>query len=213
MDSGGKDAAGDAALGDATADAAADATDAALTDADAGGDAAVEGACTAKSATNLLVDPGLDLGDASAWLPFSNIAVSIDPSDALGCATSGSLAVKNLNDAGINSGAYQCVSVTEGTTYDYGAHVYMVPPDAGPTGQVFLQLDWSASPGCTGGLLAFAQISAAGPTGAWQSVAGTAVAPAGAKSGKLYLQIIQGTGSGFRPLFDRMYITPSPGLY
>ena len=168
--------------------------------------------CVLPSPRNLVSNAGLDQC-ALGWTPFESAIVSSwDPLDSRGCPSSGSVGVANVDDGGINSGAYQCVGVSAGTKYNFGASFYL--PATGPAGQAFLQIDWNTDPTCHGTIISAPLLY--GDTsirGTWQALTGSSVAPAGAHGAAVYLQIVQGTGSGFRPLFDHIYLSPAPALY
>jgi hypothetical protein len=198
---------GDATIGDGVAPDAPDASDGAPIEAAPEGSAPL---CLTKSAGNILTNPGFDT-NVTGWTDFdpAAIASSWSPLDATGCATSGSLAVENIDDAGINSGVLQCVAAVAGTTYDFGVSIYL-PSNS----QVFFDVTWNSDASCMTEVGAEQQLAADTTIlDAWQSLSGTAVAPAGTQSAQVYFQIVQGQGSGFTPLFDDAYLTPSPGAF
>jgi hypothetical protein len=183
----------DSSTGDASGDAAT---------AEAGLDASV---CVAPSPMNLVQNPGLDT-DTSHWNPPSVLQVTWSPRDATNCSTSGSIVVENLNDAGINNGALQCIPVTAGTTYNFGGRMFI--PSAGYHGQVALDLGWFTGTNCQGTIRFDPFLYASASYDTWQSVSkDSLVAPAGAQSAQIELAIDQGTGSGFAPSFDMIYLS------
>lgn len=166
-------------------------------------------ACLTPSTGNLLPGPGFDTG-ANAWQ-----GGGWSPIDATGCAASGSAEVPLPEEveAGIGSSYTinnNCVSVTPGTKYDYGA---MVRVPATPGVQVSVQVQWTDVANCNGGGSGPAALMAdPSVSGSWQALGSSAVAPAGMNAAYLVLQV-NSTGTAASALFDDVYLSECPGSF
>jgi hypothetical protein len=193
-------------------------------DADAGADAATDGAadasvdgeagidpCGGPNPVNLVANPGLNT-DTTSWdSPSPSIAEVWSSDDALGCTTSGSIGVLNTSDAGINNGTVQCVPVTPGVTYNFGVAV-KVP--ATPAGTPYFMISFRGGANCAVPVLDSPQLTAdTALKDQWQFLSGSVVAPVGAVTAQVYLQMVQPIGGGFQPLYDRAYLSPAPAKY
>jgi hypothetical protein len=224
LDAGGADAANDATTDSPVASSTGDASDsvdarsdgttpADSSTSDASRDAALDdggldaSVCVVPNPLNLVKNAGLDT-DVSDWTAFpapTGLQVSWNPHDAANCPTSGSLTVENQNDAGINSSVIQCIPVTAGTSYNFGGRVFV--SSAGYLGQASLEVDWFSGANCHGTLSLGPDLI--GTTyDTWENLSEPSlIAPAGTHSAQIELGIVQGHGTGFEALFDRIYLS------
>jgi hypothetical protein len=162
------------------------------------------------SAQNLIVNPDF-VSDLSGWnIPLLPLGYGVDWIGGGGADGPGSVRINvNADVGGSQVVLTQCVAVAASTSYDFGAHVFLVGGlDNIPVGQ--LSVAWYTSGGCVnvaGGTLSSATNNT---VNAWQSVSAAGqMSPAGTASAKVSL-IFQTPGSGTATLFyDDVYLTAS----
>jgi hypothetical protein len=135
--------------------------------------------------------------------------------DSLGRPESGSLAVSARR-----GGISQCVPVTGGTLYDFGARV-LVPRRFQklnrPGPNAYLEVDFSANGDCTSAFLAQAltERALAGPSGRFVSLRGTVAAPEEARSALISLLTNDDTSNlqynGDPSMFDDVFLQQAGG--
>jgi hypothetical protein len=167
-------------------------------------------ACLCPSAANLLPEPGFDT-DVSAW--EQNGGADWSSTDATSCTRSGSLEVMVDPLGGSQSVMNaQCVPVTAGQTYDFGARVLL--PMSDPSTGASIGVEWIEFADCHGSFT-----MTAGPTadtsraGSWQSLSGSAVAPATAAAAYLTLQVTAPQGTSSSALFDDVSLSAYPATF
>jgi hypothetical protein len=177
----------------------------AIAQADSGG-----GQCLCASSANVLHEPGFD-GDVSAW--EQNGGAYFSPTDATMCAGSGSLQVMVDPTGGSQTVMNaQCVPVSAGKTYDFGARV-LLPVPLQSTG-ASIGVEWIEFADCHGSFTTTAG-PVADPTraGSWQALSGSAVAPATAAAAYLTIQVTAPQGMSTSALFDDVYLAADPGTF
>jgi hypothetical protein len=145
---------------------------------------------SAGRASSLSVNPGFD-GGAAGW------TLSSEPGrwssqwrgeDATGDVTSGSVRINHLGDyPGTYPGAFQCVTVEEGTPLTFEARLRIPPGQAG-TAEARVGVQWHDQDDCahfSGGTIVLHH----GVPGAWARKTGSRVAPAGTRSAQLQLDL------------------------
>lgn len=153
------------------------------------------------------------------WVSFANGQVDKQWSDvdALGQRGSGSVSV-----GAKNGGIAQCVPVTGGLLYDFGARV-LVPrrqqklfPMPGPS--AYVKIDFFTSPTCSGGNFfgeKFSDQAIPGPLGRFIAVHGQVIAPFEAAAALITLvsrdERMQGVLPGDPSLFDDVYMQEAGG--
>ena len=149
-------------------------------------------------AQNLFVNPGFDSGLAG-WLFFNGVEWSTV--DAANAPASGSARLTNVAPADNPPALIQCVPVSPGETYEYGARV-RIPPGQAHTGDVLVYGYWYPSFPC-GPPLADAAGATASTIGSWVVVDATATAPAGAGALAVYVSTVKhGDGGAFATQVD-----------
>jgi hypothetical protein len=170
--------------------------------------------CATQSSSNLLFNAGFDGDVTEGWTPYDpKIVLSRGTIDSSNCKLSGSLLVTNQDPEGLNSGAYQCVPVTAGLTYDTGA--WINTPSGLAKGQANLMLEYYTGDNCSGnvtvGSLLFTY-----DTDAWEYVhKENLTVPADVRSAAVYLQVVKNGPNEkvFSAYYDSIYLTPSPGKF
>jgi hypothetical protein len=166
---------------------------------------------TPVAATNLLTNPGF-ASDLSGWsLGVNFVTAAWQPLDATGQSDSGSASV-TIAAPGITNGLQQCVPVTAGTSYDFGARIELPPGQPDATASAVLV--WYTGPSCTGGTVGGEPSTPAVATGgsAFVGVSATAVAPSGALSATVVLVVGDPPSlSSAVAYFDDAYFQPSGG--
>lgn len=160
-------------------------------------------------AANLIVNSGFD-DDVAGWIPTSQSLLSLSPNDEQGSPVSGSLAVGSTEAGQTSVGALQCVPVTEGTTYVFGAGA-RIPVD--PQGNAALvSVDWFATPDCLGNDLDNPEVLPffVHLRGVWGTTQKWETAPPGAQSALLRLaaNAVGTPQSPFRAEFDNVFFLP-----
>lgn len=156
---------------------------------------ALVSALPARSA-ELLTNPGFD-GGAAGWDLFAEAGRyegRWQAVDAGGDVGSGSILLEHHGDlVDVSySGALQCVPVDPGATYDVAATLRL-PPGQPVTGSVRVVVYWSSGSDCTGFLSGVTALLHDAP-GGWVPLAASVVAPAGAHSARVRLNIHNTTG-------------------
>ncbi len=162
------------------------------------------------SAQNLIVNPDF-ASDLSGWtVPLLPLGWGVGWIGGGGADGPGSVRISVNADVGANNVVLtQCVDVAPSSSYDFGAHVFLVGGlDRIPIGQ--LSVAWYTSAGCVnvvGGALSSTTDTT---VDAWQSVSAAGqMSSAGAVSAMVSL-IFQTPGSGTATLFyDDVYLAES----
>ncbi len=163
----------------------------------------------AASASNLVLGGGFDGGpDLAQWSNVGSHAM-VASEDALGDPNSGSLELTHSSAAVSGVLIYQCVPVTAGETYTYGAQAKLGSQQVA-VGDMRIQLSWWASSNCLSNSigLAFPTIQS-GPTGDWESLQESGVAPQTAVAARIDLSMwkLQGTAQdSLAGLFDNAFV-------
>ncbi len=170
------------------------------------------------SAQNLIVNPDF-ASDLSGWtIPLLPLGYGVDWIGGGGADGPGSVRISVDADVGATQVVLtQCVAVAPSTSYEFGAHVFLVGGlDQVPIGQ--LSVAWYTSGGCVNVVGGALSSTTDNTVNAWQSVsAGGQMSPAGAASAEVFLNF-QTPGSGTATLFyDDVYLaeagapeTPTP---
>jgi hypothetical protein len=164
-------------------------------------------------AQNLIVNPGFAT-DISSWrVGVTFISAVWQPLDATGQSNSGSIAITN-SFPGLSNGADQCVPVTAGGHYDFGARVAAAP--GSPQPYAVVNVIWSTGPNCGGTPVGNELSTPAIPSGStvFSGVSATSqVAPAGAQSADVYLSVSEppGANAAGTAYFDDVYFQASGG--
>ncbi len=122
----------------------------------------------------------------------------------------------NTAPNGLNSGAYQCITVVPGRTYDFGGRIYI--PSGNPTGQANLGFYFLNQANCSGtfiGPMTFLQADF-NSFDTWQAMhADNVVAPNGAVSMQVYAQLVKSStdARNYKAYVDMLYATQSPGKF
>ena len=172
--------------------------------------------CITANGNNRVVNGGFNSSDLSLWKPFDpDILLSYSTFDATGCGSSGSLLQTNAAPNGLNSGAYQCITVTVGATYNVGGRIRI--PSGGARGQAFLNFVFTTMPNCFGNLIGDNLLSADYMNfDTWQYVhKEIVVVPAGAVSMQVYASTVKNLpdAKSFQSYYDMVYVTPVPGKF
>jgi hypothetical protein len=145
---------------------------------------------------------GWDDVDVETWQAAD---VAADP-------LSGSVLVPNASTG--NTGAYvrQCIAVTAGETYTFGASHYGTGIEAAGKSRVDLRF-WS-SPTCTSGDLTLHRIESA-DADAWRALEGVGTAPVNAVAASVSLVAFKTSGPLYAPWFvafdEAFLVVPEPG--
>lgn len=143
------------------------------------------------SAANLLTNGGFD-GGTSGWQLVSEpgrYRSEWRAEDATGDVASGSVRIEHLGDAAVNYAAtVQCVAVSPGATYQTAAR-FRVPASQSGSGTGRIGITWYSSPGCSGGFIQGGFLLTRDTVGGWSRQTGSVVAPAGAASARIELQV------------------------
>lgn len=168
------------------------------------------GSCLCPSASNLLPEPGFDT-DVVAWA--QNGGAAFNSLDATSCPRSGSLEVQVDQFGGTQTVTQaQCVPVTAGLKYDFGARVLVPAVFRSPSASI--GLEWIEFTDCHGNTtMAAGPMSYPDRAGSWQTLSGSAIAPATATAAYLTLQVTTAKGMSSSSLFDDVYLAASPGMF
>jgi hypothetical protein len=144
--------------------------------------------------------------NTTAWAPSSGATANWNAEDAGGSAQSGSLDLTTTGDSTISlqAAAAQCISATSGTTYNLGVEILI------PMGSTsYASLWFYGSNDCSGSALSVVASTPTFPTTtAWQEVSASTVAPSGAHSVAVQLQVVKSTGqTSAEALFDNVSVT------
>ena len=143
------------------------------------------------SAAELVVNGGFD-GGTSGWQLVSEAGryrSEWRAEDATGDVASGSVRIEHLGDAASTyTAAIQCVAVSAGATYQTATR-FRVPAGQSGSGAGIVGISWYASPGCGSGFIQGGVLLTRDTVGGWNRQTGSAVAPAGAVSARIELQV------------------------
>jgi hypothetical protein len=143
-----------------------------------------------------------DVGPAEAW--DGGVDVDADPA-------SGSLRIMHGSPAGTGFYVEQCVPVTAGETYAFGASAFATGAVA--TGSADVDLLFWSTPDCND-LVPGDDGQSSSATGVWSDLEGSEVAPVGAVAATLSLGAFKLSGLGsdlWIVHFDRARVIPEPG--
>jgi hypothetical protein len=161
---------------------------------------------------NILANGSFNTSLAS-WTTLQPFEAAVwQPLDANGSPSSGSASLTNTFSMPAPSGGgslEQCVPITGGASYDFGAKV-QIPSGQANTGFVQITVGWYSAPACNG-FLSTSFTNAGGLTGVWQSAGLAAVpAPGGAASAVFLLAHFKNeAGGSFVTYFDDAYLRPA----
>jgi hypothetical protein len=163
-------------------------------------------------AQNLLTNPGFAT-DLSGWSTNGLNAVW-QAVDATGQSNSGSASV-TVSAPGESMGISQCVPVTAGQQYDFGARVEVPAGQNGQNGEpVFgnMTIVWASGAGCTGSRVGNELETPSIQTDFFFGTSMSQTAPAGAASATVLLIVQDPPGLGSATAyFDDAYFQPSGG--
>lgn len=172
--------------------------------------------CIAPNPNNLVTNPGFDSNSIAGWKAFDpQITMSYAPVDATTCSTSGSILLTNSAPNGLNSGAYTCISVVPGSTYNVGGRVRI--PSGGAAGQTFLHFLFTDQANCFGTFVGTqVLLGSSGAFDTWEYLHQENLSvPANAVSMQVYGAIIKNfpNTKSYQSYYDMLYVTPAPGKY
>ncbi len=172
---------------------------------------------SAATAQNLITNPGFE-ADLGAWTVSAGDEPS-DPTEAgwvsddvAGSPSSGAVQVTDRFASTHTNlfGLEQCVAVTAGERYDFGAWV-QYPPGQERTGHFNVQLEWYATSDCSSsGFIDFERLRVEDPSDRWQLAQSLGhAAPAGAVAATLALVMRKNeAGGSFHGLYDDTRLCP-----
>lgn len=150
---------------------------------------------TPSTAQNLFINPGFT-SNVDGWSVTAGGAAHWSSDDAASLPGSGSLELENTAAAeGAFVGAFQCVAVVPGATYDLHAKVRL-PASQASLGTSAGRYSFYSAPGCpSANIYSGGGFGGPGMTDRWEDMTATLAAPAAARSLKLQLGTVK-TGAG-----------------
>lgn len=157
------------------------------------------------SAAELLTNGGFD-GGTGGWQLVSEAGryrSEWRAEDATGDISSGSVRIEHLGDAAVPyTAAIQCVAVSAGATYQTAAR-FRVPAGQSGSGAGIVGISWYGSPGCGSGFVQGGVLLTRDTVGGWNRQTGSVVAPAGAVSARIELDVqLESAGTTLAVDFD-----------
>ncbi len=129
--------------------------------------------------------------------------------DANGSPVSGSVLVTNTNTATSEVTLRQCVTLSGGRTYDFGAKAKVASGQAATGGARTRVLPYPTE-NCSGPYLFYKTSSSVAGGGEWSSVVGSVDVPADAKSLSFLLVLLKNGSTGqFQASFDDAWLVPA----
>ena len=155
-------------------------------------------------AQNLLQNPEFN-ANLDGWT--TDVSANWQATDSEGVPSSGSARIVNSNLGGYEGGLSQCVPVTAGKTYEFGARVLAPKSDVvSGSAAIGFRAYFFASPTCSGNAIGVGIGQAVTPHGEWSQVIEFETAPTGATGARPVL--IVGTNTGGPSLeasFDHVF--------
>lgn len=163
--------------------------------------------CSPAMAQNLVYNATFGVGLAG-WT-FPPASAQWTAQDANGSPASGSALVTNANAGTSEVSLRQCITLTGGRTYNFGAKT-RVASGQSATGEAATRVLPYATNNCSGQYLFLKSSGSVPGGGVWSALAGSVDVPANAQSMSLLVVLLKnGTTGQFQAYFDDVWLSPA----